>query len=241
VSRAANIKGFEKSFALGPAVSKVSGRPTFLDNDVRAAMFGELVSGAGRRYRDMLGVFLGTGVGGGVVLDRQLRHGRGAAGEIGHVVVLKDGRRCACGRFGCLEAYAGRGSMETQARLRHKKGEDTVLFKLMEQRKQPRITSGIIARALDADDHMAKDLIDDAVWALGVALASAQNLLDMEAIIVGGGLGDRLGEPFVRRVEQAMAPHLFVADRAPRMINTELGDLSGAVGAALMAAQSALM
>ena len=82
---------------------------------------------------------------------------------------------------------------------------------------------------------MAVRLIDDAVWALGVGLASAQNVLDLEAIILGGGLGDRLGQPFIERISQAMKPHLFVPDNPPAMLATELGDLSGAVGAAVKA------
>jgi glucokinase len=82
---------------------------------------------------------------------------------------------------------------------------------------------------------MAHQLIDEAVWALGIALASAQNLLDLEAIIVGGGLGDRLGPPFVERIAKGMHPHLFVDENPPAMLPTELGDLSGAVGAAVLA------
>jgi glucokinase len=78
-------------------------------------------------------------------------------------------------------------------------------------------------------------LIGDAVWALGTALASVQNLLDLEAIIVGGGLGDRLGKPFVARIEEEMRPHLFVPEHAPTILTTELGDLGGAVGAAVRA------
>jgi glucokinase len=82
---------------------------------------------------------------------------------------------------------------------------------------------------------MTKKLIEDATRALGIGLASAQNLLDLEAIIVGGGLGDRLGQPFVDRIVAQMTPHLFVPDEPPVVLRTELGDLSGAVGAAVLA------
>jgi glucokinase len=92
----------------------------------------------------------------------------------------------------------------------------------------------VYARALEREDHMTRELIDDATWALGIGLASAQNLLDLEAIIVGGGLGDRLGRPFVDRIVQQMTPHLFVPDKPPVVLGTELGDLSGAVGAAVL-------
>jgi glucokinase len=236
VINAVNIPAFQKRFPLGPKLSEAfGGAPVTFDNDVRAAMLGEHRAGAGRPFKDLLGVFVGTGVGGGVILDGALRRGQGSAGEIGHTVVKNGGRLCGCGRRGCLEAYAGRGRIELRARMLEERGEQTVLFKLMEQRGRERLTSGAIASALDRGDKMAIRLIDDAVWALGVSLASAQNLLDLEAIIIGGGLGDRLGQPFIDRVAEAMKPHLLMDKRPPKMLGTELGDLSGAVGAGLLA------
>jgi glucokinase len=124
--------------------------------------------------------------------------------------------------------------MEVQARKLVKGGKKTVLFDLMKKRGRTRLTSGVIAKALEDGDRVAKDLIDEAVWALGVALASVQNLLALEAIVIGGGLGDRLGEPFIRRIADEMQPQLFVPDRAPAMVPSRFGDLSGAVGAAVM-------
>jgi glucokinase len=236
VLTAPNIPAFRKRYPLGAKLSQAFGGVVVkFDNDVRAAMLGEHRAGAGRPYKDLLGVFVGTGVGGGLILDDVIRRGQGAAGEIGHTVVRKGGRPCGCGRRGCLEAYAGRGRMEVRARALIERGEQTILFKLMEQRGRDRLTSGVIGSALDRGDKMAMRLIDDAVWALGVSLASAQNLLDMEAIIIGGGLGDRLGKPFIDRVANAMKPHLLMDKRPPRMLGTELGDLSGAAGAALLA------
>src|SRR5207249_4041937 len=155
--------------------------------------------------------------------------------EIGHTVVKDGGRLCGCGKKGHLESYAGRRSIELTARRRSKRGSRTDLFDIMRERGRDRVTSGVIARALDRGDRLTVGLIDDAVWALGIALSNAQNLLDLEAIIVGGGLGDRLGRPFVDRVAGAMQPLLFVPDRPPTMLTTELQDLSGAVGAAALA------
>jgi glucokinase len=105
----------------------------------------------------------------------------------------------------------------------------------MEKRGRERLTSGIYERALRGGDRMAEKLIEDAAWALGIGLASAQNLLDLEAVVVGGGLGDRLGQPFVDRIVEHMTPHLFVPDKPPVVVRTALGDLSGAVGAAVLA------
>ena len=235
VSKAANVPGFSDDVALGPTVASAFGLSSVLvDNDVRAAVMGEFRKGAGRRYRHLLGVFVGTGAGGGLILDGELRHGRGNAGEIGHTTVKPGGRRCNCGRSGCLEAYAGRMSIELTARHRVEKGQKTKLFEIMERKGRDRVTSSVIADALEQEDPMTVELIDEAVEALGIAVANAQNLVEFEAVIVGGGLGDRLGEPFVRRVEAAMAKDLRFPAQPPHVLPTELGDLSGAVGATVL-------
>jgi glucokinase len=237
VSNAPNVPGFATgSVPLAAELSKaLGGVEVKVDNDVRVAVRGEWKRGAGRPYRDLLGVFVGTGVGGGMVLDGHLRLGRGAAGEIGHTIVKDGGRRCGCGKQGHLESYAGRASMEATARRWQAEGRKTRLFHIMEKKGRDRVTSGVIAEALAEQDHVAVELIDDAVWALGIALANAANLLDLEAVIIGGGLGDRLGKAFVDRVAASAAPRLHVPERPPTFMPTELGDLSGAVGAAVLA------
>jgi glucokinase len=236
VSNSSNVAGFLQEVPLGSTVSAAfNGVSVVVDNDVRAATMGEFRRGAGRPYRDLMGVFVGTGVGGGLILGGTMHRGRGGAGEIGHTVVKPGGRRCVCGMRGCLEAYAGRQSIEHVARRRMAAGTHTMLFKIQEAKGRDRVTSSVIADALERGDELTQKLIDEAVEALGLGLANAQNLLDLEAIILGGGLGDRLGDPFVRRVERAMFPHLHLSDRPPAMLQTELRDLSGAVGAAVVA------
>ena len=138
-----------------------------------------------------------------------------------------------------MEAYAGRGAMEARARKRVNQGEKTALFRIMEERGRDRLSSGIWERALARDDHMAIDLLEEAVEALGAGVASAVNLLDPEAVVIGGGLGIRLGEPWVERIREAMLPHLFVDDDPPPVLLAELGDLGGAHGGALLAARRA--
>ncbi len=234
VEHARNLPDWEASFPLSSTLANALGAPVRIDNDVQVAVLGELELGAGKPYSSFLGVWWGTGVGGGVVLDRKLWLGRGAAGEIGHMVVKRGGARCPCGRRGCLEAYAGRGAMERRARELADRGHKTVLFEQMKKRGRSRLTSGVWAAALHHDDHMAKDLLHRAVAALGAGIASAVNLLDVEAVVIGGGLGTRLGEPYVARIAEAMQPHLFVDDRPPIMLPAALGDLGGAIGAALL-------
>jgi glucokinase len=229
-----NLPGFDGEFPLGPELEQQLGTRVFLGNDVSVATEAEFKLGAGKPYKSILGVFWGTGVGGGMILDGKQWTGRGSAGEIGHVVVQQGGDKCPCGRRGCMEAYAGRGAMEAKARHRHKKGDKTTLFEIMEKRGRERLTSGIWARALAHEDKMAIELIDAAIEALGTGVASCVNVLDPEAVIIGGGLGIRLGEPYAKRIAKAMEPHLFVNDHPPDIKVATLGDLGGATGAALL-------
>jgi glucokinase len=205
-----------------------------IGNDVDVATTAEVRLGAAKPYSSVLGVFWGTGVGGGIVLNGKLWAGRGAAAEIGHMVVRRGGARCPCGRRGCMEAYAGRASMEIRARRLGAQGAQTSLFTIMEDRGRDRLTSGVWARALDQGDPLAEQLMDRAVKALGAGIASAVNLLDVEAVVIGGGLGVRLGEPYVNRIREAMMPHLFADDRPPAVLPAALGDAGGAIGAALL-------
>jgi glucokinase len=235
VSQARNLPGWEGTFETGPWLADALGTQVFVGNDVGVATEAEAKLGAGRDYNSLIGVFWGTGVGGGIILNGKPWLGRGAAGEIGHMVVKMDGARCTCGRRGCMEAYAGRAAMEIEARKRQKKGAKTDLFKIMEKRDRDRLTSGIWARALKAEDPLAKELIDRAVEALGAGVASAVNLLDVEAVIIGGGLGVRFGEPYVKRIRKAMMPHLFSDKNPPAIEVAALGDFGGGIGAALLA------
>jgi glucokinase len=235
VTSARNLPDWEGEFALGAALEEALGTRAHLGNDVQVATDAEFALGAGRPYRSLLGVFWGTGVGGGIVLDGRSWTGRGAGGEIGHVVVRIGGERCGCGRLGCMEAYAGRASMERRARKAHKKGAKTDLFKIMEQRGRTRLMSGIWDRALKRGDPLATQLVDEAIEALGAGVASVQNVLDVEAIVLGGGLGVRLGEPYAQRIAAAMLPHLFDDVHPPAVHVAALGDLGGAIGAALLA------
>ncbi len=235
VSSARNLPGWEGTFPLARTLEDALGAEVRVGNDVQVATDAELRLGAGKPYGSLLGVFWGTGVGGGLILDRRPWTGSGGAGEIGHVVVEIDGARCTCGRRGCMEAYAGRASMEAHAHKLHKEqGRKTDLFKLMHKHDRERLTSGIWARALEAEDELAVEIIDRAVRALGAGVASVLNVLDVEAVVLGGGLGVRLGESYAKRIADAMQPHLFADDRPPDLHVAALGDLGGAIGAALL-------
>ena len=237
VSSAKNLPDWEGSFPLAEKLKEALGTEVRVGNDVQVATEAEFHLGAGREFQSLIGVFWGTGVGGGLVLDGKPWLGRGAAGEIGHMVVKRGGAKCPCGRKGCMEAYAGRSAMEAEARRQHEEGVKTELFKLMEKHEKPRLTSGIWERALDANDHLAEDLIHRAIEALGTGVASAVNLVDPEAIIIGGGLGVRFGDRFMEPLMREMGKHLFLDEKPPAVRVASLGDLGGAIGASLLFAR----
>jgi glucokinase len=239
VTSARNLPDWEGSYPLAEKLEAALAAPVAVSNDVNVATQAEFELGAAKPFQSLLGVFWGTGVGGGIVLDGELWEGRGGAGEIGHIVVKSDGRTCPCGRTGCMEAYAGRGAMEARAREEHDDGKKTVLFEIMEEKGKPRLSSGVWAKALERDDKLAHRLIDQAVEALGVGIASALNLLDVEAVVIGGGLGLRLGDPYVDKIREAIMPHLFADHRPPEILLASLGDLGGAIGATLLAVDKA--
>ena len=234
VAHARNLPDWDGAFPLASALSEQVGVPVTVSNDVGAAVDAEAKLGAGKDYGSFLGVWWGTGIGGAVVIGGERWLGRGAAGEIGHTVVKMGGARCECGRRGCLEAYAGRGAMERKARKAVAGGTNTDLFDLMEKHGRQRLTSGIWGRALDRNDKLAETLIQRAVVALGAGIGSVVNLLDVEAVVIGGGLGTRFGQPYVEKIEQQMMKHLFVPERPPAVLPAALGDLGGAIGASLL-------
>jgi glucokinase len=235
VEHSPNVHGFESDQPI-PLASEVSGRlgnaRVRLDNDVRVAVLGEWKHGAGKGQRDFMGVFLGTGVGGGLVLGNRLYEGHGAAGEIGHMTVHPSGRRCGCGRKGCLEAYAGRGSLQRRIERMARQGEKSIVLKLMKDRGTTVMLSSMFEKALKKRDRVVSNLYSDLIDALAIALANTQNLLDLDTFILGGGLGGRLGEQLVADVTEKMTPRLHVPERPPAVKLAALEDLSGAVGAA---------
>ena len=235
VTGAKNLSEWGGSFGLAANLNRALGCSISLGNDVQVATTAEYKLGAGKGYETLVGIFWGTGVGGGLVLNGEDWLGRGAAGEVGHMVIKRGGRRCPCGNRGCMEAYAGRAAMEAEARSRHKKGQKTILFELMRSKGKDRLTSSVWEKAVKHEDKLALDLIDGAIKAIGAAAASAVNLLDVEAVILGGGLGVRFVDRYGPKIEKRMHKNLFNKADPPAFKVAELGDLGGAVGAALLA------
>lgn len=236
VGGASNVPGWEERFSLRTGLEQRLERPVRVINDVTAAACGEHRLGAGRGTEDLLVIFVGTGVGAGLILNGEAYEGAfGGAGEFGHTVVQVGGAVCPCGRRGCVEAYAGRRAMENAVERAIAAGTDTIVPTLVEKKGRQRMTSGVVRDALAKGDPLMADLVDEGIDALGAGIASAVNLLDVERVVIGGGLADKLGPSFLHRVESAMRPSLFLVPARVEVRAAELGDEGGALGAALLA------
>ena len=233
-----------RNFALGERLSATLGMPVFVDNDVNVGTVGEHALGAGRGTQDMVGVFVGTGVGGGVIVDGRLRHGfRNSAGEVGHMVVGFKGvgnePMCGCGRPGCLEAYASRTAIERDIRAAIAAGRETVVTRLLKNSGKDRITSGLLARALEQGDPVVMEVMERAITYLTLLMASIVNFFDPEMIVLGGGVTAALGEKLLAPIRRDVARWLSYETNADqvRIVSAELGDYAGVFGAATIARQ----
>jgi len=230
---AKNLPGWDHDVNVASGLSERCGnRRVVVENDVNVGTFAEARLGAATGVDNVLGVFMGTGVGAGLVLDGKLRQGpSGLTGEIGHTyVAFRDFTDAVVGR-GEVEDFAGRRMMEARARARHAAGESTVLIDLV---GDGRMKSSTWEKAIEAGDPMARAIIDDATDAMAAAIASAIALVDLELVVLGGGMAERLGEPFRADLERRLAARAFAGSAAP-VRAAALGDTGGALGAALRA------
>lgn len=214
--------------------------PVYVDNDVNVGTLAEHVLGAGRGTRHMVGIFVGTGVGGGLIIGGKLHRGfRYAAGELGHMVMSPDGPLCGCGRAGCLESYASRTAMEREVWDGLAAGRTSVVPGLMESTGKSRLTSGVIAKALAQNDDLMREVLWQAQRYLGLLAGNIVNLLDPEMIVFGGGVVEALGDTFLDPIrDEARSRYLQQrdADRI-RIVPATLGDHAGVLGAAILAGQ----
>ncbi|HET9177717.1 MAG TPA: ROK family protein [Terriglobia bacterium] len=217
--------------------------PVFVENDVNVGLVGEHALGAGRGAKNVVGIFVGTGIGGALILDGKLYEGsRGGAGEIGHTVLMVDGPLCGCGRRGCAEALASRTAMERDVRAAIKAGRKSSVLKIMKKKHKERMTSSIIVAALKKNDPVMNEVLHRAQFHLGILASNAVNLLDPECVVIGGGIAERLKGTYVDPIrETAYEYFLRAADRdRVRIVPGKLGDNAGALGAIVLARQRLL-
>lgn len=231
-----NLEHWVEQIDLAKQLEDRFGVPVTLGNDVDVGLLGEWVAGAARGVDDVLGVWMGTGVGGALILDgRPFNGSRGAAGEIGHMIVRPGGAMCGCGRRGCVEAYAGRRSMAAVAAAMVDAGRKTSLFAIRDEEGKKTLTSKVWARALREADPLAEQLFDMAIETLGIAVASAVNLVDVELVVIGGGLAEKLGQDLADRIQSAAAPWMLRPNPELAWVPAALQDDAGVVGAAALA------
>jgi glucokinase len=228
-----NIPGW-KNTALKKIVQLRLGLATFVDNDANAMALAEYRFGAGRGAKNIIALTLGTGVGGGMILDGRLFHGPAySAAEIGHLIINEDGPRCSCGNRGCLEAYVGNGYFIQALQRQLKKTRWSLLKKWIREGRP--LTPELAAKAAKKNDALSKRMWRETGAHLGTALAGLANILNPERIIIGGGIA-RSGELIFRPIRESLKKKAFpIAARSVKVLPAKLGVDSGLIGAASLA------
>ncbi len=221
-----------RNFPLRDLIVKATGLETELDNDANAATLGEWWQGAARGVENLVGVTLGTGIGGGIMLDGELYHGASdVAAEIGHMTIDSTGRKCRCGNYGCLEAYASGPAIAARAIEGLEAGAPSMIPELVGGDIRA-ITAETVSDATVAGDQYAGDVMRETARFLGTGLANLINVLNPKMITVSGGVtsaGRHLFDPLRREVrKRAFRP----AAETCRIVSSELGGTAGVIGAA---------
>jgi glucokinase len=230
-----NLPGWEEV----PVVALMRDRwqvPVRIDNDANCAALGEAYFGAGRRVAHFVGITLGTGVGSGIIIDRKIYHGeKGYGGEFGHTSIDYNGPPCGCGNFGCIEAYLGNSYLVANARERILHHPESPLYALLSEGTGALTPRHISEAAADADP-VAFDILYDAGFKLGIAIANAANLLDITTFIIGGGVS-AAGKPLFDGIaEGANGRALKVHRGFISILPAALGNDAGMLGAASLLA-----
>ncbi len=213
-------------------LSEALGLPATLDNDANCAIFGEWWRGAARGAKHVVGLTIGTGIGGGIVLDGEIYHGASdIAGELGHMTIDSTGRRCKCGNYGCLEAYASGPAIAARAVEGIEAGADTSLPAYV-QNDLARVTAQVVYEAAHDGDAYAREVVHDTAKVLGAGVANIINIFNPQVVVICGGVtlaGDQLFVPLRSEVKRrAFKP----AANACRIVPGELTGTAGVYGAA---------
>lgn len=219
------------NYALVERMTALTGLPVRIDNDANCATYGEWWLGAARGGTNVIGVTIGTGVGGGIIIDRQLYHGSSdAAGEIGHITIDPTGRRCGCGNYGCLEAYASGSAIAGRAREALEHDETSTLLALVNG-DLSQITAALVYQAAADGDDEALEIVRDTAKFLGAGIANLLNIFNPDVVVIAGGVtqaGDDLFTPL--RTEVRRRAFKSVTDTC-RIVPGTLPGTAGVVGA----------
>ncbi|MCP4639236.1 MAG: ROK family protein [bacterium] len=226
-----------KDFPLAGMLREEFGVPVVVDNDVNVGTFGEWCFGEVRKCKNVVGIFPGTGIGGGIILDGKLLHGfSGAAGEVGHMTIQVDGPYCGCGKRGCLEAVASRIAIAEQ--IAALAVRDDAPF-IMERcgADITKIRSGAIAEAIAAGETMVEGVVRKAAFYTGIACANLINVISPEAVVLGGGLVEAMEDLYLEEVKRAVKIHAMpFLRKGVKIVAAKLGDDAVALGAARLIA-----
>jgi glucokinase len=212
------------------------GVPVFLENDTNAGTYGEFRRGAGKGKKHMAGIFVGTGIGAGIILDGKLYCGAsGYAGEVGHLIIMEGGPLCGCGQYGCLEAFSSRTAMAKDAVALASAGNMPSVFKQAGSDFKL-YKSKMFELGLKENDPNVRKIIERSAWHMGVGMANLVNILNPELIVLGGGLVDRIGMPYLETARASMQGHLMAGiAKSVTVVLSELKELAVPLGAACIA------
>ena len=227
-----NMKGWER-VELGKIIKNAFKMKVVVDNDANAAAIGELIFGAGKKLDSFVMVTIGTGVGGGIIINRKVYRGEtGAAGEIGHLSINEKGPKCKCGSKGCIETYVGRKYIADKVKRDLPRRKDSKLHDLISGGEE--ITPKLIYDAHLLEDEFAKSVIIEAGWKLGTALASISNTLDISKFVIGGGIAG-FGKVFFDAIEEEMKRKVVKPKRARvKVLPAKLKNDAGIKGASAL-------
>jgi len=223
---------------LGRKLTEACGLPVVVGNDVTLCTLGEAWYGAGRGVKHIFGVFIGTGIGGGIIIDGNPYTGaHGAAGEVGHMQMVENGPRCGCGRDGCFEALASRTAIERDIRAAVEAGRECTLAEAI--RSGERIRSGLLRKALKEEDPLVTEVMLRAAEVMGAGVANVVNLVDPDMVVLGGGVMEACAEFLMPTILRTAEAQMMAVPGGPiPILSSQLGDDAGVMGAAAMAQES---
>ena len=210
--------------------------PVFLQNDCNVCTLGVHEVELEGKPRNMIGVFLGTGIGGGLILEGKLFTGfNRTAGEVGHMLLEINGPKCTCGNRGCWEALASRSALFRQVQQAVKEGQKTVLTGMLGDDLKD-LRSGDLRKAIKQGDKFVEHIVEEAAKYSGIAVANLINILNPEVVVVGGGLMDALENEMMHVVIETAREHAFPgSDKGVKILASKLGDDAGITGGAVLA------